>query len=1032
MIRGRAMIGGAKYCAEHLEANDYYEKEQRIQGVWVGAACEEFGVNVGEVVLSEEFERLRQNHHARLIGPDGEPLQITERMHGETVDGHERRAFYDFTVSAPKTFSVAAVTGGLKIAREWHSAAVAKAVGEMEKWTAYRTNRGGKIEMHTSGNFCAARYAHDANRDLEPQLHDHIVIFNMTRGSGGKNYAIESSAFFDRVNYFTAIYRDELAAQAQRAGIEIVWGEHGEPQIKALYEQGLVEHFSQRTQELESLIEKCESLVGRKLDNNQRKVFVMASRGIDLAAFERAFAAEDCGRSWPKERAFERMVALVRASSDGGLKEITTAEVISAQRASLSPEQRLALDDFVGRQRVGNAQIAQTETPTLAEAISHALEHCFERESVRNAHDVWEEAIRYGRGAGFDIEALKAEFNRLASGNQSKLVAVGDELTTTLHLERELALLEAVEKGRRSVSVANPDFVVSSKLNPEQREAAKGLVASRDRWNALIGDSGTGKTFTATEVIRAHVEAGRMVFICAPTNNARDVLRDEGAKIRKDNGDAAIANPFERAESLQKLLCDKQLQQSIGFDGLVLVDEAGFASVKMLHELMELAEKHCWRVHLQGDDKQHTSVEAGDAFRLVLKNSAIQRWRLTDIRRQTPESGLREVSKLLAAGEMKAALELLDAQGRIIEAQGEERLRLMARRYADAVQRGIHSLVVNPTHRENDAVSAAIREELKTRGLLKEGHEVEATRSLGWTAAQKRDFRNYRPGLMVELTTGREKGKAFEVLGIERGRGIRVKDEDGGERYFSRRETSGIDVGEKRLLELAAGDLILLRAGQRNRHGELTNGERLQITRIESGAIHGRALGRDGVPTGAEKPITIRNFSHGYASTSHHSEGSTVDSGLVGMDRVSVTHIDNKLLYVACTRERKDLHVYVESKAALFEHAGKISGNRKFALALDHGAKRKRGIQEALKCKLPIIIPIHQIGLKFARGLNWLTKAVIRNVHIHEAASITAARKIQEEHGQEAVVQTTQESLRQSIPVQTQRHTQSRIRGYRP
>jgi hypothetical protein len=259
-----------------------------------------------------------------------------------------------------------------------------------------------------------------------------------------------------------------------------------------------------------------------------------------------------------------------------------------------------------------------------------------------------------------------------------------------------------------------------------------------------------------------------------------------------------------------------------------------------------------------------------------------------------------------------------------------------------------------------------------------------------------------------------------------------VKDEDGGERYFSRRETGGIDVGEKRPLELAAGDLILLRAGQRNRHGELTNGERLQITRIEGGAIHGRALGRDGVPTGAEKPITIRNFSHGYASTSHHSEGSTVDSGLVGMDRISVTHIDNKLLYVACTRERKDLHVYVESKAALFEHAGKISGNRKFALALEHGASRKRGIQEALKCKLPINIAVHQIGLKFVRGLNQLAKSVLQCVHLREAAAISAAQQIQQEHQKEAVVQTTQESLRQSIPVQTQRHTQSRSRGYRP
>ena len=77
-------------------------------------------------------------------------------MHGDTVDGHERRAFYDFTISAPKTFSVAAVTGGLEEARDWHRAAVVKAVAEMEQWTAYRTNRGGNIELHPSGNFCAA------------------------------------------------------------------------------------------------------------------------------------------------------------------------------------------------------------------------------------------------------------------------------------------------------------------------------------------------------------------------------------------------------------------------------------------------------------------------------------------------------------------------------------------------------------------------------------------------------------------------------------------------------------------------------------------------------------------------------------------------------------------------------------------------------------------------------------------------------------------------------------------------------------
>ena len=61
----------------------------------------------------------------------------------------------------------------------------------------------------------------------------------------------------------------------------------------------------------------------------------MASRGIDLPAFERAFESENHGQSWPMGEVFDRMVVLVRACADGGLKETTTAEVISAQRASL-------------------------------------------------------------------------------------------------------------------------------------------------------------------------------------------------------------------------------------------------------------------------------------------------------------------------------------------------------------------------------------------------------------------------------------------------------------------------------------------------------------------------------------------------------------------------------------------------------------------------------------------------------------------------------------------------------------------------
>jgi len=459
----------------------------------------------------------------------------------------------------------------------------------------------------------------------------------------------------------------------------------------------------------------------------------------------------------------------------------------------------------------------------------------------------------------------------------------------------------------------------------------------------------------------------------------------------------------------------------------VFVDEAGLAGTKMLHELMELAEKHRWRVHLQGDDKQHTSVEAGDAFRLLLAHSNVRRWRLSDIRRQTEESGLREVSRHFAAGRVRTGLELLEARGSIIEAQGEERLRAIARDYVDEVQRGRSCLIVNRTHRENDAVSAFIREELKARGVLKEGHTVGTVRSLGWTAAQKRDYRNYVPGQVIEVTTGRERGKTFEVKGVERGRGIRVCDHAGRERFFSRGDSKCIDVCEKRSMEIAVGDLILLRSGQKNQRGELVNGERLQITRIEESGIYGRSLGPDGRPQQTEIPITIRNFAHGYASTSHRSQGSTVQVALVGLDRESITQADNKMLYVASTREREDLRYYVESKAALFAHAGNIAGHRKAALDLAHRPGGKRDIQQALKCKQPITVPFHQIGLKFMRGFTQLTRFVSQTVQKREATIIAADRKIDPERQQEIA-----RSMHQSPGHRRIGTTQSRGRGYSP
>jgi len=215
MLTGRTVVGAEGYQKNHLKANDYYEKNREVKGYWLGEACELYGVKAGEEVSEEAFEALRTNRHA-VTGEQITRRQNTTRQESDGEIVTNRRAFYDFVFS--KTFSILAVTLGNETVKAWHDFAVRTAVKEMEQWTARRDHKNPESHVEITGKFAAAWYKHDANRMQEPNLHDHIVIFNMTPSKDDRSYAIEPRTFYERTKYLSAIYRDTLAKQAIDAG----------------------------------------------------------------------------------------------------------------------------------------------------------------------------------------------------------------------------------------------------------------------------------------------------------------------------------------------------------------------------------------------------------------------------------------------------------------------------------------------------------------------------------------------------------------------------------------------------------------------------------------------------------------------------------------------------------------------------------------------------------------------------------------------------------------------------------------------
>ena len=145
---------------------------------------------------------------------------------GETVKPMEHRAGWDATFSAPKSVSLTALVGGDDDVRQAHRESVRVAIDELEKYVQARM--GGNRPAETTGKWVAASFEHDSARPVEgyaaPQLHTHVVFFNLTETEKGESRALQPRELYRSQQYGTAIYRSELALRLRELGYEIEQG----------------------------------------------------------------------------------------------------------------------------------------------------------------------------------------------------------------------------------------------------------------------------------------------------------------------------------------------------------------------------------------------------------------------------------------------------------------------------------------------------------------------------------------------------------------------------------------------------------------------------------------------------------------------------------------------------------------------------------------------------------------------------------------------------------------------------------------
>jgi len=229
MTLSKALSAGqakSYYQKEYTSSKEnYYSEAGEVSGRWSGQLAEEW--NLTGTVQSEQFERLCAGQDPHTGEQRIRAVKSTRAVnnYGEEIMTSEHRAGWDATFSAPKSVSLAALVGNDERIRVAHRESVDESLKALEEYMQARG--GGNNPAITTGKMVAAQFEHTAARPdhktgyAAPQLHTHVVIFNMTETVEGKIRSVQPRELYRSQQYATAIYRMNLAEKLQNLGMRL-------------------------------------------------------------------------------------------------------------------------------------------------------------------------------------------------------------------------------------------------------------------------------------------------------------------------------------------------------------------------------------------------------------------------------------------------------------------------------------------------------------------------------------------------------------------------------------------------------------------------------------------------------------------------------------------------------------------------------------------------------------------------------------------------------------------------------------------
>lgn len=560
------------------------------------------------------------------------PDHLIKEDFNKLIKEKDKLAGFDLCFSAPKSVSVA-----MCLSEETkmdmitaHNEAVKETlelIEQREIGTRVTTNK--STEHVKTGNMIAGIFNHYVSRNSDPQLHTHSVILNKTKYKD-KWYAVDNQDLYKNKILYGQIYRNLLAKRLLEKGYETVTTdiEKGFFELQGI-DKSTLEQFSTRRLEIVEKLKEWKS---------------NTPESASKAAISTRKAKQQKDMSILTESWRETL------SEMGGidLKKVGSPIVPTAEQ--YNEQLQLAIKNLESKSFAFKEKLLKKAILAAGVSVGMSEKECIQLLEMEKSKSLI--------NLGTPIDSKKSDSYYTTQKNLEFEKQIFNEVTGSRGTLKGMKIKDVEKVLDQALKLDN------TQLSDQQRNAVLNISMSKDKYYAVQGLAGTGKTHMLNYTRSVLESDGYKVLGACFTGKAAQGLQEDAHidsvtihsflnKLEKDAGN------FRPGEDMKSKTDWNLKGLKSGQKEAWVVDEASMVDNNTLRYLTEAAKLKNAKVILVGDRQQLLPVGVGNAFSVLTETKRVATVKLDEIRRQKDSPELLRAVKEAVLGSTDKSLEIL-------------------------------------------------------------------------------------------------------------------------------------------------------------------------------------------------------------------------------------------------------------------------------------------------------------------------------------------------------------------------------------